>query len=135
MASWTLPEDVTGAWIGEGAPTDDAKIQAWIDKAEREIKFRVPDIQDRIDAEAAEDRTDLLELAKDVTVAMVIRVFRNPDGIRQTNVTTGPFSESRTYGGDTPGGLGLTEDELKKLAGDPASAFEIDLIPSTSRFA
>ena len=136
MASWTGPTDVTGAWIGEGAPTDTGKIQKWIDKAEREIRFRVPDIQTRIDAEAAETpaRTDLLELAKDVTVAMVMRVFRNPEGIRQANTTTGPFTDSVTYGGDVPGGLGLTDDELAKLQGARGGAFSIDLIPSTSPF-
>ena len=134
--AWTLHTDVTAAWIGEGVPSDTAKVQKWIDKAEREIKYRVPDIQARIDAEAAEvpPRTDLLELAKDVTVAMVTRVFRNPEGIRQANKATGPFTESRTYGGDVPGGLGLTDDELAKLQGARGGAFSIDLIPATSPF-
>ena len=136
MASWTTPADVTGAWIGEGAPTDTAKIQTWIDKAEREIRYRVADIQSRIDTEAAEtpSRTDLLETATDVVVAMVTRVFRNPEGIRQVNETTGPFTSSRVYGGDVPGGLGITDDELAKLLGARAGAFSIDLIPSTSPF-
>lgn len=129
MTSWTAPADVTGAWIGEGAPSSDPQVQIWIDKAEREIRFRVPDIQTRIDAEAAESpsRADLLALAKDVTVAMVTRVFRNPEGIRQENTTTGPFSESRTFGGNTPGSLALTDEELKKLTGKRGGAFEINL--------
>lgn len=130
--SWTTPADVKSAWIGEGAPTSDAQIQTWIDKAEREIKYRVPDIQARIDAESP--RTELLETAKDVTVAMVTRVFRNPEGIRQTNITTGPYTASKTYGGDTPGGLGLTDDELDKLRGARGGAFTIDLIPVSSPF-
>jgi len=137
MASWTRPDDVTGAWIGEGAPTDPTKIQSWIDRAEREIRYRVQDILTRIAAEAAEapPRTDLLETAKDVVVAMVTRVFRNPEGIRQTNVTTGPYTASKTYGGNQPGGLGLTEDELAKLQGATEGAFSIDMIPSTSPFS
>lgn len=136
MPSWTSPTDVTGAWIGEGVPTDNNKIQGWIDRAEREIKYRVPDIQARITAEAAEvpPRTDLLETVKDVVVAMVTRVFRNPEGIRQTNVTTGPYTASKTYGGNTPGGLGLTDEELAKLQGARGGAFTIGLIPSTSPF-
>lgn len=136
MASWTAPDDVTDAWIGEDAPTDTTKLQKWIDKAEREIRYRVPDIQSRIDAEAAEapPRTELLELAKDATVAMVMRVFRNPAGVRQANTTTGPFTDSVMYGGDVPGGLGLTDDELAKLQGVRGGAFSIDLIPSTSPF-
>lgn len=130
--SWTTPADVKSAWIGEGAPADDGQIQIWIDKAEREIKYRVPDIQKRIDAEAP--KTELLETAKDVTVAMVVRVFRNPEGIRQTNITTGPYTASKTYGGDVPGGLGLTDDELAKLQGARGGAFTIDLIPKSSPF-
>jgi len=137
MVSWTQPDDVTAAWIGEGVPTDVAKLQVWIDRAEREVRFRVPDLTTRIAAEALEvpARTDLLETAKDVVVAMVTRVFRNPEGIRQTNVTTGPFTNSKTYGGDVPGGLGLTDDELSKLQGVKSSgAFTIGMIPVTSPF-
>ena len=134
--AWTGPDEVVNSWIGEGAPSDIEKLEAWIGKAEREIKFRVPSIQARIDAEAAEipARTDLLDTAKDVVVAMVTRVFRNPEGIRQTNLTTGPYTTSKTYGGDVPGGLGLTDDELAKLQGARGGAFTIDLIPSTSPF-
>lgn len=138
--SWTIPEDVTEAWIGQDAPTDDVLIQNWIDRAERLIRRTVKDLQDRIDAEAEEipPRTDLLDTAIDVTVAMVIRVFRNPEGIRQTNqtTTTGPFSDTKmqTYGGDVPGGLGLTGDELAALQGVSEGAFTIDLIPVTSPF-
>ena len=135
--SWTTAADVTDAWIGEGVPTSAEKIQLWIGKAEREIRFRVPDILARIAAEAAEvvPRTDLLEAARDVTVSMVTRVFRNPEGIRQANETTGPFTTSRTYGGDVPGGLGLTDDELAKLRGTTSGgAFTVNMIPVSSPF-
>ncbi len=136
MADWAKPNDVIDSWIGEFPPSDDTKLRTWIDKAEREIRYRVPDLADRIAAEeaAVPPRTDLRGLAVDVAVAMVTRVFRNPEGIRQTNTTTGPFTESRTYGGDVPGGLALTDEELTKLQGTRGGAFSIDLIPSTSPF-
>lgn len=139
--SWTTPDDVKAAWIGQDVPDDDLLISNWIDRAERLIRRQVTDLQDRIDAEAEEipPSTDLLDTAKDVTVAMVIRVFRNPEGIRQTNqtTTTGPFSDSKmqTYGGDVPGGLGLTGDELAALQGVSEGAFTIDLIPASSPFS
>ncbi len=137
--SWTAPDDVTGSWIGENPPEDDALIQRWIDKAEREIRFRVPTLQARLDEEqeGGTEDTPLLSTAVDVTVAMVTRVFRNPEGIRQVNETTGPYTESRTYGGNTPGGLGLTGDELAKLQGVTGgrNAFTIDMIPATSPFS
>jgi hypothetical protein len=135
--SWTTPDDVVDAWIGDDAPDDDSQIQKWIDKAEREIRFRIPGLQVRLDLEAAllPPVTELLETAKDVVVSMVTRVFRNPEGIRQRNTTTGPFTESATYGGDVPGGLGLTGDELEKLRGQSTKgAFTISMIPSTSPF-
>lgn len=136
---WTTPDDVLDAWIGPDVPSDDARLQTWINRAEREVRFRVPDLQARIDGEQAliPPSQDLLELTRDVVVSMVMRVFRNPDGIRTVNQSsgTGPFSESvsRTYGGDQPGGLGLTDDELAKLQGQKSSgAFSVDLLPSTA---
>lgn len=130
--SWTQPTDVTDAWIGEGAPTDLAKVQRWIEKAEREVRRQVPDLQARITADTT---GELLETTRDVVVAMVTRVFRNPEGIRQTSVVTGPFTGSKTYGGDVPGGLELTDQELAKLQGNKSGgAFSIDLIPSTSPY-
>lgn len=134
---WTNAYFLQDSWIGSDAPTDDQLIDVWLGKAEREIRYRVPDIQARIDAEAEEipGRTDLLEAAQDVTVAMVTRVFRNPEGARQKQWTTGPFSESMTVGGAEPGSLYLTEDELAKLQGAQSSgAFTISMIPATSPF-
>ncbi len=129
MTALAAASDVTGAWIGENAPTDTTKLDLWIAMAEREIRFRVTDLDTRIAAEAAADPTvtTLADLAKDVIVAMVTRVFRNPENVRQITTTTGPFSESQTTGGTLPGGLELTDSELKKLTGKRGGAFEIDL--------
>lgn len=141
MASWTKPEDVINAWIGDDEPDDTEKVQVWIGKAEREIRRKVPGIQARIDAEKAETptRDDLLMDAIDVAVAMVTRVFRNPIGARTVseNIGTGPMSEGKsiTLGGDVPGSLTLTDDELSKLSGEQSrGAFSISMIPSTSPF-
>ena len=130
---WATADDVIDAWIGEDVPDDAGLVQNWVDRAEREIRFRVPDLVQRIEAEAG---TDLRDTAVDVVVSMVQRVFRNPRGIRQTNITTGPFTGSETYGGDLPGGLGLTDDELEKLRGVRSTgAFTIDMIPVSSPFS
>lgn len=129
---WATAADVQDAWIGEGLPADDELIETWLAKAEREMRFRVPDLVARI----AEDPSgELRATAVDVAVAMVMRVLRNPEGIRQRNITTGPYTGSETYGGDIPGGLALTDDELEKLRGIRAGgAFTIDLIPASSPF-
>lgn len=132
---WTTADDVIAAWIGPDAPSDLLQIETWIAKAEREVRFRVPDIQDRI---TLGEEADLLATTVDVVTAMVHRVFRNPEGIRQVGVTTGPFSEQKTYGGDMPGSLYLTADELGRLAGtagETAAAFTIDMVPTTSPYS
>ncbi|UJQ87200.1 head-to-tail adaptor [Arthrobacter phage BaileyBlu] len=133
--AWTTADDVIDAWVGEDAPVDDAKVETWIGKAERLVRFHFPDIQERIDAET---EPDLLDDVKDVVVAAVHRVFRNPEGIRQRNETTGPFTGSVTYGGEIPGGLVLTDDELARLSGGTKTAdqkaFGVSMIPKTSPF-
>lgn len=131
---WTLATEVTGAWIGPDAPTDMALVGTWVDKAERLIRSKVPDIQARIDAAT---ETDLLSNVQDIVVAMVQRVFRNPEGVRQRQEGTGPFTGSVTYGGDQPGALWITDAELGMLsvAGSAGGAFTIDMIPASSPFS
>ena len=134
MTAWTTSANVLAAWIGDDEPTDTTLIGVWIDKAERLIRFKVPGIQTRITAA----EVDLLANVIDVVVAMVIRKFRNPEGIRQTNVSTGPYSESRTFGGDEPGELVMQADELARLSANKAGgqrAYTVDTLPITSPFS
>ena len=129
--SWTLPEDIIDSWVGAGVPTDKAKLQVWIDRAERLIRKRVPDLQTRIDAEAelVPVETDLLDTTKDVVIEMVTEVFKNPDGMRSLQTTTGPFTNSTTFGGDNPGKLTLSHANENMLSGvRPGEAFTLDLI-------
>jgi hypothetical protein len=132
--AWTAAADIVAAWIGDDAPEDLAKVAVWVDKAERLLRSKVPTLQGRLDASADDD---LPGNVQDVVTAMVQRVFRNPEGVRQRQEGTGPFTGSVTYGGDQPGALWVTEQELALLApADEASgAFTIDMIPSTSPFS
>lgn len=134
MAVWATAQDVLDAWIGEDAPTDEAKVETWAGKAERLIRRTVPDVVSRVEV----GETDLAENLNDVVVAMVTRVFRNPQGVRQVNTTTGPFTENVTFGGDTPGSLVLLADELVLLSPEgesaKASPTTVDMIPPTSPF-
>lgn len=110
---WATPQNVLDAWIGENPPTDTAKIQTWIDRAER-IILQLPGIVEWI---AADPRREAI--VTDVVTSMVIRVFRNPEGYRTFNAqhTEGPFSanQSVTVGGDHPGELYLTDEERSRL--------------------
>ena len=130
--AWATSADVIGSWIGGDAPQDPDLVDTWIGRAERSIRARVPDLQARLDAEAGEGKTDLIDAARDVTVALVTRVFRNPEGFRSVSAGAGPMTSQHTYGGDTPGGLELTKAEVAMLTGNSGGAFSIDLMPETA---
>lgn len=129
--SWVTPNDVIDSWVGENQPTDTSRLQIWIDRAERHVRRRVPDLQARIDAEAdlVPEETELLDTARDVVIEMVTEVFRNPDGKRSVQSTEGPFSDNVTFGGENPGKLVLTPSQASLLAATPdGEAFTFDLI-------
>lgn len=136
MASWTTAAEVVDAWIGDGAPTDLALVDRWVGKAERHLRSKVPGLAARIAADPLLE-PDLVENVKDVVASMVQRVFRNPEGVRTRQETTGPFSGSVTLGGDQPGELWITDDELSRLtlSGSQGGAFTIDTIPVTSPYS
>lgn len=130
--AWASAEDLINSWIGPGAPDEDEadRIDLWLGRAERKVRAAIPDLQDRLDAEAEAGATDLLETVRDVVVSMVTRVFRNPRGIRQAQESGGPFQGSITYGGDHPGDLYITDDERGMLTGtgEGPQAFEVDMM-------
>src|SRR5699024_11077629 len=95
--------------------------ETWIARAERLIRATFPNIQGRIDSG---DEPDLQDNVIDVVVAMVPRVFRNPNGYRSMTgpMTAGPFagSDTVTCGGASPGARARTGDEKALLLGEPA---------------
>lgn len=105
-------QDVRRTWPAGELPADDDTVKGLIEQAERKIRRKFPSIQDRLDAGT---EPDLQGLFCDVTVEMVQRVLRNPEGYRQVQDTTGPFAGSMTYGGDHPGTLYLTAENIKDL--------------------
>jgi len=136
MANWTTAVEVVDAWIGDDAPADLAKVDLWVGRAERLLRAKVPGLAARVVADPVAE-LDLVDNVKDVVTSMVQRVFRNPEGVRTRQETTGPFSGSVTLGGDQPGELWVTDDELARvsLAGSNRGAFTIDTIPVTSPYS
>lgn len=127
--AWTEAQEFIDAWIGDDPPDDDEQIDGWIARAERKIRREVPGIVERLAADPPE--ADLQETVKDVVIDMVTRIYRNPERIRQMQETTGPMSGSVTYGGDEPGVLYLSAENLKSLTPRRRhhGAFGIDLMP------
>lgn len=137
MANWTTADEVVAAWIGDDAPTDTAKIDNWIGKAERLLRSKKDlDLAARLSVTPVAE-PDLLGNVKDVVTEMVQEVFRNPEGVRQRQEGSGPFTGSVTFGGDKPGALRVTADQFALLAPAGASkgAFTVDMIPTTSPFS
>lgn len=134
--AWTTAAEVVAAWIGDDAPTDGALIGVWVGRAERLLRAKIPGLQARLDAEPVTE-SDLLDNVKDVVTSMVQRVFRNPQGVRTRQESTGPFSGSVTLGGDQPGELWVTGDELSRISptGSNRGAFTVDTIPVTSPYS
>jgi hypothetical protein len=134
--AWTTAAEVTAAWIGGDAPTESALVDVWIGKAERLLRAKVPGLDARVTADPLLE-PDLLGNVKDVVTEMVQEVFRNPERIRTRQESTGPFGGSVTYGGDKPGALRVTAEqiELLSLAGTNRGAFTVDTIPVTSPFS
>lgn len=134
--AWTTATEVIAAWIGDDAPTNTALVDVWVEKAERLLRSKVPDLQARLDAGTATE-PDLLGNVQDVVTEMVQEVFRNPEGVRQRQEGSGPFTGSVTYGGDKPGALRVTADQIKLLSSVSASngAFTISTIPVTSPYS
>lgn len=134
--AWTTPAEVTAAWIGGDAPTDTALVAVWVDKAERLLRAKVPTLASRVAADPVVE-PDLLGNVKDVVTEMVQEVFRNPERIRTRQESAGPYGGSLTYGGEQPGALRVTAEQIETLSpvGTNRGAFSIDTVPVTSPFS
>lgn len=110
MGTFATPFDVQASWVSTTPLPDDTAIQVWISRAERLIRRRVPDIDNRV------ERDNLYrETVVDVVVDLVSGVLRNPDQIRSIQENNGPTSGGITFSGDSPGALILSTDHLRAL--------------------
>lgn len=124
----TVPADITDRWLLSDPVPADAVLLVLIDDAEDTILAVIPDLEERL----ADGRIPLARLQK-IVARMVIRHVQNPQGVRQTQETTGPFTKGLTYGGDEPGSIYLTPDERRELLGQSSrsgKAFQIDTMPA-----
>ena len=123
---WATVDDIKDRYIGGDLPATDGEIQVLIDDAEDIIRREIPDIEELIDSgEVPENRV------RRIVAKMVIRVLRNPDGYRSTNLTSGPFSQGYTWAGDNPGELTLTDEDKDDLMPGMGGqrAYSVDMMP------
>lgn len=121
---WTTPADVQARWIGDEIPADDDLLAELIADVEDLILAEFPDLAERVESGQITPRRITL-----TTVLVIHRHLRNPDGIRTQAESTGPFNVSRTYGGDEPGALALTDDDRRRLLGRRAGQRAFTVTP------
>lgn len=113
MIVWATPGDVTAADIGGVTSALSAEqVSYWLERARRAILAAVPEVEARV----ASGRVPK-DAPGDVQVDLVLSKVGNPAGIRTIQETNGPSSGSVTYGGDNPGAMVLTADQVKALGG------------------
>jgi hypothetical protein len=122
MASFATREQVAGLWRPL-KPAEEIVVDNQLAKASRLVRRLVPDV----DARIAADTLDA-EVVGDVVVDMVLRVMRNPEGMRSEEI------DGYSYTRDTAlsaGALYLSDDELALLKAPAGSAFSVRLNPET----
>lgn len=110
---WINPEDVRGRWLDGQLDTTDEQLEQLITDAEDIILASVPDVPRRL-----EDGSLPISRVVRVGVQAIHRKLRNPEGVRSTMETAGAFTLQRTHGGNEPGSMYLTGDELNELRGN-----------------
>lgn len=135
--SWTQASDVRDRWVGDDLTVPDTQIETLLEDAEDTVLREFPDMQDRVDRALGTNTTDgpavpMRRLQK-VLARMVIRHLRNPEGTRAQMDVAGPFTVNKTFGGDEPGALYLTDEDRAELGGHRrGGAFTIDTIPTAT---
>ncbi len=110
-------DDVLSRWVGQGKPADSTQVDTLCGDAEAIIAGEFPDLAARITA-----GSPTAEQVKLVVVAMVTRVYKNPERVRSKNDSTSDqFGGSVVFSGDNPGALELTKAERALLSAPRSS--------------
>jgi hypothetical protein len=121
VSIWAQVEDVEASWTRPFGPREVPHVQAALDRAEREVA-RYVDVAQRI----ADGRTTSADVT-DALVQMVVRMMRNPGGVRSQS--SGPFSQV-IDASVASGRLEITRAERRAL-GMGTGAVTVDLLDLT----
>lgn len=108
--------DVIDRWPGGDPPLTDDQINTLVKDAEDAILREFTDMPDRLASGKVPPRRITRVIAR-----MVIRLMRNPEGLRTVQQGEGSFSGSLTYAGDHPGEVYMTDEDRRDLAGKTGS--------------
>ena len=125
---YATADDVIRRWIASTLPPDKETITGYLEDATVLIDAEFPDLAARAAANPV-----IAARAAVVARRMVMRVLTNPDQLRSTSETTGPFSGGVTYATETLNGLYLSDEDRALLSAVPTRtqiAFSIDPTPA-----
>lgn len=124
---WTEPADVRDRWLGSEFEWTDAQVTKLLEDAEDTALREFPDLVERVGP--TPPQIPVIRVKK-VLARMVIRLLRNPEGYRTVQEGAGPYQETRTVGGQTPGEMYLTDEDRAELGNvREGRAFTIDQTP------
>lgn len=111
--TYATAADVLARWTGTGKPSaTDPVIATRVGDAETLVDAEFPNIATAITA-----GTLKAGVVKLVVINMVLRVFKNPEGVRSHSETNdGTFDATTVFAGDNPGALEITTLERSWLA-------------------
>lgn len=105
--AYTTTADIEVRLMRPLTAAESAAVGAWIDDLEAEILGRIPDLDAQVTA-----GTVLAPVVKRVVAQAVIRVLRNPEGLRTVSYGIDDGTETRTVDSSlSSGALFLTSDE------------------------
>ena len=111
---YATADDVIRRWIASTLPPDKETITGYLEDATVLIDAEFPDLAARAAANPV-----IAARAAVVARRMVMRVLTNPDQLRSTSETTGPFSGGVTYATETLTGVSLPDGDRAPLSAVP----------------
>jgi len=109
---WATVQDIRDRWLDGELPYTDEQVLTLVEDAEDIIAAEFPTLEQKVArGEVTQGRVVR------VVARMIVRVLKNPDGVRQRQETRGSFTGSITYGGDNPGELYLADEDRRDLGG------------------
>lgn len=123
--AWATVQDIRDRWLDGELPYTDEQVQTMVEDAEDIIaaEYRT------VDARIASGELSTARVVR-VVARMVVRVLKNPDGVRQRQETRGSFTGSVTYGGDNPGELYLSDEDRRDLGGSAGRGRAFSFMPA-----
>jgi hypothetical protein len=112
-------EDIEARWRPL-TQSEAVNADAWLNDAAVLIRRRVPNITDRLEDD------DYAQTVTSINAAMVLRVLRNPEGLRQVSVGDASYTRDQAL---SAGALYLTKDEADQLGAVSGAGRAFTVIP------